>query len=187
MTMKKYAFFATAIAISLFAGIGIGLFWGGDPQIESTGAMADAPMHQAGPFRLRVSVDPQAPEIGENRVRIELTDLNGIPVDGAQINVVATMLVMGAMPEMRAPATIDQTGPGSYEGPFTLPMDGSWPLTLEVSKEGIGQATVRFEMATRRSGLQLVSGGQQTLQGEAPDELPIGTITVDARRRNRWC
>ena len=181
--MKKYAVFATAVAIALVAGIGIGFFWAGDPQIQSTGAVTDSPMQQAGPFRLRVSVDPQAPEIGENRVLVEVTDHNGVPVTAAQIDVFATMRAMGAMPEMRVSAAIEETAPGRYEGPFTLPMDGSWPLTLQISTEDLGQATLLFEMATRRTGLQLVSGGQPTSPGPATDELPIGTITLDARRR----
>ena len=78
---------------------------------------------------------------------------------------------------------IEQTAPGRYEGPFSLPMDGSWPLTIEVRKDGLGQATLNFEMATRRSGLELTSGGQPGLGNEPAEELPAGTITVDARRR----
>ena len=180
--MKKYITLVPIVAVALMAGIGIGLYWAGDKD-QMAGATLDASMHQAGPFRLAIRVNPEAPEIGENSVLIELTDLNGIPVDDAQINVVATMLAMGAMPEMRAPATIEQTAPGRYEGPFTLPMDGSWPLTVEVSKEGLGQATLLFDLATKRAGLALISGGRRALRDESPEELPAGTITVDARRR----
>ncbi len=181
--MKRYVTLLTLVCVALISGIAIGLYWGGERQSETVAAMSEIPMHQAGPFRLNVSVDPQVPQIGENRVLIELTDLNGAPVDGAQINVVATMLAMGAMPEMRAPATIDQTGSGSYEGSLSLPMDGSWPLTVEVTKEGLGQVRLSFEMATRRTGLELVAGGQRAQQEASPEELPAGTITLDARRR----
>jgi Cu(I)/Ag(I) efflux system membrane fusion protein len=182
MIMKKTIALVLIVAIALLAGIGIGLYWAGE-QDQMAGAVPDASMHQAGPFRLHVSVNPEAPKIGENTVLIALTDLNGVPVDGAEINVVATMLAMGAMPEMREPATIEQTAPGRYEGPFSLPMDGSWPLTVEINKEGLGQATLLFDLATKRSGLTLISGGQRALQDESPEELPAGTITLDARRR----
>ena len=181
--MKQYITLVPIAAVALMAGIGIGLYWAGE-QEQAAGAIPDAPMHQAGPFRLSIRVSPEAPEIGENSVRIELTDLNGAPVDDAQINVVATMRAMGAMPEMRAPATIENTAPGRYQGSFTLPMDGSWPLSVEVSKDGLGRATLIFDLATKRSGLTLVSGGRRAaLQAESPEELPVGTITVDARRR----
>ena len=182
MIMKKYIALIPVVAIAFMAGIGIGLYWAGE-QNQTAGAVPDSSMHQAGPFRLSVRVNPETPKIGENSVLIVLTDLNGAPVDDAKINVVATMLAMGAMPEMRAPATIEQTAPGRYEGPFTLPMDGSWPLTVEISKEGLGQATLIFDLATKRSGLTMISGGQRAMRDESPEELPPGTITVDARRR----
>jgi len=181
--MKKYAVLAIAVVVALMAGTLIGLYWGGERQERATGMRPSAAMHQAGPFRVDVTVNPETPEIGENTVIVELTDLNGIAVDDAEINVVATMLAMGAMPEMRMPATIEQTAPGRYEGPFSLPMDGSWPLTVEISKDGLGQATLTFEMATRRSGLELASGALLTQGTESTEELPAGTITVDARRR----
>ncbi len=122
MIMKKHVALVPIVAIALMAGIGIGLYWAGEQDQMAgaiPGAIPGASMHQAGPFRLRVSVNPEAPTLGENTVLITLTDLNGAPVDGAEINVVATMLAMGAMPEMREPATIEQTAPGRYEGPFT--------------------------------------------------------------------
>jgi Cu(I)/Ag(I) efflux system membrane fusion protein len=181
--MNKYAVIVTVAVVTLIAGIVIGLNWAGAPQDRSASGTSDASMHEAGPFRFAISVDPQVPATGDNRLLIELTDLNGTPVDGADINVVATMQAMGAMPEMRAPATIQQTAPGRYEGPFTLPMDGNWPLTVAINKEGLGEATLRFEMATRREGLARVSTDPRTLANEAVEALPIGTITLDARRR----
>ena len=181
--MNKYAVLVTVAIVTLIVGIVIGLNWAGAPQDQSTPGISSASMHEAGPFRLSIGVDPQIPEIGDNRLLIELTDLNNTPVDGAEINVVATMQAMGAMPEMRAPVTIQQTAPGRYEGPLDLPMDGSWPLTVAISKEGLGDASLRFEMATRRAGLARVSADPRSLENESAEPLPIGTITLDARRR----
>jgi Cu(I)/Ag(I) efflux system membrane fusion protein len=183
MNMKQNAVLAAAVVAALLAGIAAGIFWSDRQQSPSPSSMEDTPTHQAGPFRVAASVDPQVPEVGENTVVIEVTDLNGEPVSDARIAAVATMPAMGAMAEMRAPATIRETAPGRYEGALTLPMDGSWPLTLEVGKEGVGQATLRFEMATRQAGLQRAPTGQPALEAGELEESPAGTITVDARRR----
>ena len=167
-------------------GIGfyLGLQWQGRMAGESMGSMIAADAYNAGPFRVQVEVAPEIPVIGENVVRLTLTDGAGVPVDDATISVVATMPAMNPMPEMRAFAEIGQTASGRYEGSFDLPMDGSWPLTIEIDKPGVGNARLSFDMATRRPGLQLFSGAQQSQgQGSEVEEVPAGTIAVDARRR----
>lgn len=181
--MKPNTVWTVAVIGALVVGIAAGFLWANRSEGPSPSAMANLPTHVAGPFRFAVSVDPEVPAVGNNTVIIELTNLEGMPVSDAEITAVATMPAMGAMPAMRAPATIEETAPGRYEGLFTLPMDGSWPLTLEVSKEGLGQGTIRFEMATRRAGLQRASTGQAAPESEMSVEMPAGTITVDARRR----
>jgi Cu(I)/Ag(I) efflux system membrane fusion protein len=168
----------------LAAGFYLGLQWQGRMGEESMEAMIAADPYSAGPFRVQVDVTPEIPVIGENTVILRLTDSIGVPVDDATISVVATMPAMNPMPEMRAFAEIGQTAPGQYEGGFDLPMDGSWPLTVEIEKTGLGNARLSFDMATRRPGLQLLSGAQQAVgRGSAAEEVPAGTISVDARRR----
>ena len=148
------------------------------------GSMVAADAYTAGPFRVQIDVLPEIPVIGENAVRVRLTDNVGVPVEDATISVVAVMPAMNPMPEMRAFAEIGQTAPGQYEGSFDLPMDGSWPLTLEIETPGLGNARLSFDMATRRPGLQLLSGAQQSQgQDSQAEEAPVGTISVDARRR----
>lgn len=166
----------------LAIGFYLGLQWQGRMAGEPMGSMAAVDAYSAGPFRVRVEVAPEIPVIGENVVRLSLTDAAGVPVDNATVSVVATMPAMNPMPEMRAFAEIGQTAPGEYEGGFDLPMDGSWPLTIEIEKPGVGNARLSFDMATRRPGLQLLSGAQQS-QGSQLEEAPAGTIMVDARRR----
>jgi Cu(I)/Ag(I) efflux system membrane fusion protein len=151
--MKTSFLFVTTALIALVAGILIGARWLGPQETPPTQATAGAPLHDAGPFRVRASVDPETPEIGENTVIIEISDLDGAPVTGAQVEVVAIMSAMGAMPAMRAPATITETAPGRYEGPFTLAMDGSWPLTLTIGKQGLGHAELRFDATGRSDAL----------------------------------
>jgi len=179
--MRKHIVLITSVALALTAGALIGFYWSGERQGRAPAAAA--PMHRAGPFQIAARVAPATPVVGENTVLIELADLGGAPVTGAQIRAVATMPAMGAMPEMRAPATVTESRPGHYEGPFTLRMDGSWPLTLEISKEGVGEATLRFELATRRPGLRLSSDASLAAEAGESELSPAGTITLDARRR----
>jgi len=168
----------------LALGFYLGQQWQDRMAPESMGIIANANAYSAGPFRVQVEVTPEIPVIGENTVIVQLTDSGGTPVEDATISVVAVMPAMNPMPEMRAFAEIGQTAPGRYEGGFDLPMDGSWPLTIEIEKPGLGNARLSFDMATRRAGLQLLSGAQQS-EGQTAqvEEAPAGTIAVDARRR----
>jgi len=183
--MNKGSLVTVAAGIAILAlGFFVGQQWSGSGTDESMALDTGGDALRAGPFGVQVTVNPETPVIGANTVRLRLTDSQGVPVEGATISVVAIMPAMNPMPEMRAFAEITQTGPGVYEGPFSLSMDGSWPLTVEIEKAGVGSARLSFDMATRRPGLELLSGAQQPMsQGEASEEAPPGTITVDARRR----
>ncbi|HSG63673.1 MAG TPA: FixH family protein, partial [Gammaproteobacteria bacterium] len=139
-------------AVSLLIGAGLGALWSSGASGPAAQSATGAPAYRAGPFQLSVRVAPEIPQVGENTLTVELTDLGGEPVRDARLGVVATMRAMGAMPEMRAPATLTETAPGRYSGALTLPMDGSWPLTIDVMKEGLGTSSLRLDMATRRVG-----------------------------------
>jgi len=120
-------------------------------------AQSETP-YQAGPFRVGVAISPEKPVVGKNALRIVLRDRNDEPVPGARINAVAMMPAMGAMPEMRAPAEIEEVDPGIYEGTFELSMEGAWPLMILISEPKSGSAELSFDMATNFAGLRLTSG-----------------------------
>jgi Cu(I)/Ag(I) efflux system membrane fusion protein len=171
-------------AVILVSGFIAGLQWQSRSGEEATTFAPGADSFAAGPFLVQVAVEPEIPEIGENTVRLSITDTDGVPVENATVSVAAVMPAMSPMPEMRASAGIVQTEPGIYTGNFNLLMDGSWPLTVEIDQSGVGSARLSFDMATRRSGLRLVSGAQQpTSSATSFEEMLPGMITVDARRR----
>jgi len=107
----------------------------------------------AGKFRIVVNVNPERPRIGRNKLSIQVMDENGEPVSGAKIRAIAEMPAMGSMQAMREPADISESAPGQYQGVFELPMAGSWPLAVDVEKEGLGHGDLIFDMATGRKGL----------------------------------
>ena len=175
---------ALGSVVILTLGIVIGLQWPGEAP-DRTARDVAGDTFLTGPFRVQIAVDPETPTIGDNTVHIGLSDLQGAAVTDARIAVTAVMRAMGAMPEMRVPAGLAETAPGQYEGVFTLSMDGSWPLTIEIEKAGLGEARLSFDMATRRPGLELLAGANRPERAQSSIEevdLP-GTITVDARRR----
>lgn len=141
--------------------------------------------YQSGPFRFDIQVQPERPVVGSNRLRIILADRDDrSPVTGAEIHAKAEMAAMGAMPAMRAPADMREVAPGVYEGEFKPSMKGAWPLDVKVKKAGLGEAQFSFDLTTGRQGLEPATGVSSINGGMAEtEEIPPGTITVDARRR----
>ncbi len=175
-----------AALVLVSAGVWLGLQFAPHPtEVAEGDTFADLD-HRAGPFRLSVEVEPEAPVVGENRLHLRVGDTRGAPVQGASVRAIAEMPAMGAMPAMRAPVEIRETAPGEYRGPFTLSMGGGWPLTVTIEHPDVGKAVVGFDMVTGRQGLDPSAGLDGTAGGQdghAMEQPPTGTITVDARRR----
>lgn len=199
------AMWISVAGLAVLVGIGLGWWLLSDGQgrnissgtDDSVAAMSETGRYQAGNFIVELALDPATPQSGDNRLRVRLTDTDGDPVAGADLEAVARMLAMGAMPEMRAPLEFEERESGRYDGAFNLPMGGSWLLQLELDHPEAGEARLIFEMATGRAGLQLASGGT-ALDGETvdggntaepsvtagePGEALGSAITVDTRRR----
>lgn len=128
----------------------------------------------AGPYKVRVEVNPETPKVGRNKVSIWLQNKVGEPVSGATLKAVAVMPSMGSMPAMYAPAEMIETDPGLYEGEFEPSMGGEWPLTIEINST-VGSGEITFDLATGRKGLRCSACGGQ-------NNTP-GTIHVDPARR----
>ena len=146
---------AALIVMTLLA---MQLDWGSVLSASGKNAAAtDADFIEAGPFKVAVTVDPETPQVGKNRIVIHVTDLEGKPVRAAKVRAVGEMPAMGAMPAMYAQADIQETSPGVYEGDFDLPMTGSWPLAVDVATDESHHMDLSFDMATGRKGLQLTT------------------------------
>ncbi|MFV1996433.1 MAG: efflux RND transporter periplasmic adaptor subunit [Acidiferrobacterales bacterium] len=179
----------TSVALVLILA-GLVLFGRGSNQAIDTGNR-----YYAGPFQVFVTIDPEQPRVGKNRLRIDLLDKNDRPVGDARVKAVAEMPSMGSMPVMRAPASIEQTKKGSYRGEFELLMTGAWPLTLDIMSAKKGKASLTFDLTTSRSGLRLMSATPSSIAPLSADsnELPTsasqereetpGTIRMGAKRR----
>jgi Cu(I)/Ag(I) efflux system membrane fusion protein len=142
--------------------------------LSSYAKAEDSAFHNVGPYQLRAEINPETPKVGRNTILLWLLDKNGAPLRGATLSVVAVMPSMGAMPAMYAPAEMQETEPGLYQGEFQPSMGGEWPLTIEIESNA-GKSKIRFDLATGRKGIRCSSCGIQSDMR--------GTIQVDPARR----
>lgn len=142
--------------------------------------------YRSGEFMFDANITPRVPRVGKNTLSIRLKTVDGEPIDNASISAIAEMPAMGSMAAMRAPADMEQVGPGEYKGNFEPYMEGSWPLTLEIAAPGIPERRVNFDLATGREGIQLSSGASRTGASQTDDDMmeeaPPGAVTLDSRR-----
>lgn len=167
MTRRTVYLLLAAVAVLAVAGT-LSTVWlldAGDGALPSD--PGTEPAFEAGRFRLGLALKPATPRVGDNVLTLVLQDLQGEPVSGASIAAVAEMPAMGAMPAMQAPAEMLEIVPGVYRGTFAPAMAGSWPLTLQIAKEGLGEVRVSFDLATGREGFELVSGAVSLDRNEA--------------------
>jgi Cu(I)/Ag(I) efflux system membrane fusion protein len=165
-------------------------------------AAADVRTVRAGDLTLTLSIAPDPPRMGENRLNVALADAAGKPIESATVALVWDMPAMGAMPEMRGNGAVRAQGGGRWTVEYPLSMSGDWFLTLSVDAPGHAHQDVKMKVATTRPGLTveetgaagnaiLVSPARQQLIGVtfgtvAPRPLAIalraaGRVEVDER------
>jgi RND family efflux transporter MFP subunit len=83
-----------------------------------------------------LSSDPSPPHKGGNLFRVKLTDANGVPVPGADVDVTFFMPAMPAMgmAAMRMAVKLSDKGNGVYEGSGQLQSGGTWQVTIVAKK-----------------------------------------------------
>ncbi len=145
------------------------------------------PTHLAGNYQIQIDLNSEKPKIGNNRLTIALHDSKEQPVMNANIRAFVEMPAMGTMQAMREPVSIENSGSGMYKGHYSLPMNGSWPLTVFIDSEKLGKAELTFDMNTSRSGVKLTQATASELSpklshpGAAKQQLT--TFNVDSYRR----
>ena len=141
------------------------------------------PRFRAGELEVAVATEPGTPRVGQNRLIVEVRDPSGEPPSDIEIDAYAEMPAMGAMPAMRAPAGLEQTAPGRFEGSMNLSMRGEWPLTLQIKDPTRGDQRLQFDLATDRAGLMIAAGGLAVGGGATGGADDANVITIDNRRR----
>ena len=146
-------------------------WFSGDSMGAEEGATTRA---AAGALAIDATFETDPPREKGSRVRLDVKDAAGQPLEDAEVEVEYLMPAMGAMPEMRGSADVEGKGDGRYAATFDLPMGGGWTLIVRVkSEEASGEARFTFTVGT--SGLTAVSGSAAMApgaDGPAPPDLP---------------
>jgi len=196
MKQSNYKFRIILLLVVVIASFSTIYFWSPQNETASEDSLLDeSKAHYAGPFKVYVELDPEQAAIGDNTLKITLRDKDNKAVVDAQINAAAEMPAMGSMQAMLAPATMEHTGTGIYMGTFELPMNGAWPLSLEISSSSTGNARLEFDLTTSRAGVRLSSATASNMSRpassisdvpetrEASMDKDTASISMDARRR----
>lgn len=179
---------AAAVAVVLAAGAWLFLAQrGGDEPVPARSDPDRAGRYRTGGLEVAVVIEPPSPRVGDNRLIVELHRPDGDPVTGVDIEAVAEMPAMGAMPAMRVPADMQEIAPGRYAGSMNLSMRGEWPLTLRFRSPEGRPVRLQFDLATDRAGLPIAAGGTPIggadATAQSPPEDDANVITIDNRRR----
>lgn len=187
--MNKKTVMGSTIVLAFAVMIGVYLTQGRDKspstsmEMKSTARRVDPmPRFKAGHLEIAIVTDPGTPRVGDNALIIELRDEDGNPVTDADVDAYARMPAMGAMPAMQAPAGLEQTAPGRFEGELNLSMRGEWPLIVEISDPQDGHKRLQFDLATDRAGLTIAAGGAPVGEPDMSVDNE-NVITIDNRRR----
>ncbi len=110
---------------------------------------------KAGGLTLALSTDPMPPWIGENIVRVKLSDETGKPVITAKVLLTYTMPMPGMMP---ATIPMMQGKDGGFEAKANLGMGGQWDLTVTIQRAGQPEIKETFSVTVGGGGMPGMSG-----------------------------
>jgi RND family efflux transporter MFP subunit len=94
-------------------------------------------------------LEPRAPKVAGNAVRIAVRDAAGQPVEDAAVEINLLMPAMGTMPPMSARADLRHTGKGEYSGRVDLPMAGTWQTRVTVRRGGAVLGSLHTSLTAR--------------------------------------
>ena len=81
-------------------------------------------------LRIIHEIAPQPPRVGPVTLTMQITDLSGAPVSGAQLTVEGNMSHAGMVPVFAEAREIE---PGRYRSDMELSMAGDWSVTVHVT------------------------------------------------------
>ena len=157
-------------------------------QTETTNELQNiGPTHLLGNYQIQIKLDPNKPKIGNNQLTLLIRDEKNHSVSDVNIEMYAEMPAMGSMQAMRELISIEKSGEGLYQGGYSLPMNGSWPISITLESVKQGKAEALFDMNTSRKGVKLIQATpsdltQQTEISLEPEQK-LAEFKVDSYRR----
>jgi Cu(I)/Ag(I) efflux system membrane fusion protein len=105
-----------------------------------------------GPGKITVLPIPETPQVGENKLSIQITDIADQPVEKATVTVGLFMIAMGSMPRMEEKGVVREIGKGGYEASYQVPMGGSWEIEVKVESSATA-FTSQYSITTDIAGI----------------------------------
>lgn len=134
--------------------------------------------YYVGNYQVQIKLNPDKPKIGNNHLMFSIRDESNNALNNVTITAYAEMPAMGSMQAMREPISIENSDNGLYQGEYSLPMNGSWPLFISLQSTEHGLAKAVFDMNTSRSGLKLE---QATLSKLGTQENTVSTSGAEMK------
>ncbi|MBI3940446.1 MAG: efflux RND transporter periplasmic adaptor subunit [Acidobacteria bacterium] len=100
-------------------------------------------------LRIQLRTEPEPAKVGDNRVRVKISDDMGTLIPDAVVRVRIFMPAMGSMPPMSAEATLSPLGGGEYSGTIKIPMAWTWQTTVSVERQGQLLGSGQFNITAR--------------------------------------
>ena len=114
----------------------------------------------AGELTFEVALRTDPPRQQDNLIEVTVRDRDGRPVEGAQVEISASMPAMAGAPAMRSRAGVEPLGGGLYRGELDLAMGGTWGLDVSVESSA-GEGSASYSLTVGARGLQ-AAGGEAT-------------------------
>ena len=112
-------------------------------QPATSGAMA------AEQLRIELHTQPDPAKVGDNMVRVKVTDAKGAPINDASVKVKISMPAMGSMAPMTSEAQLSHQANGEYTGRLTVPMAWTWQTVVTVERRGRLLGSGNFNITAR--------------------------------------
>lgn len=97
-----------------------------------------------GSFVVTVSTTPDAAQLGENTLRVQIKDNTGKSITDAVVNLEYTMDMPGMLIDK---AEAKHVGGGVYEAPVRFTMTGPWGMTVSIQRPGQAELRERFTVS----------------------------------------
>jgi hypothetical protein len=99
---------------------------------------------KAGNYNVEVKIDKSPPVVGDNNMKIEITDASGKYIKDAKVKVEYSMPAMPGMPAMRYKTDAELKG-DEYKAKMNLSMSGSWSIVVKITRDG-KTASMKFSV-----------------------------------------
>lgn len=119
---------------------------GGMPGMQMAAKAPSRPQEQKiGGMTLALSTVPTPPRVGENTLRIRLTDERGQTITNTRVSMSYTMPMPGMSPVLAEAALSKE---GFYEAKVNLAMGGTWEVTVKATIPGKPEVKATFAVTT---------------------------------------